>query len=77
MTATKKKEITSQAQSLKEGLTSYLKGVKSEWGKITWPERKQVIYETFVVLGVVIFFTVFVYILDIIFKGLFQLIPSR
>jgi len=77
MTATKKKEITSQAKSLKEGLTTYLKGVKSEWGKITWPERRQVIYETFIVLGVVFFFTVFVYVLDIIFKWLFHLIPSR
>jgi preprotein translocase SecE subunit len=77
MTTTKKKEITSQAQSFKKGLTTYFKGVKSEWWKITWPERRQVIYETFIVLGVCFFFTVFVYILDIIFKWLFHLIPSR
>ncbi|MFH0702087.1 MAG: preprotein translocase subunit SecE [bacterium] len=45
----------------------YFKGVKSEWGKITWPERKQVFVETLIVLAVVFFFTVLIYTLDIVF----------
>ena len=28
-------------------IQAYLKSVKLEWAKITWPERKQVIAETF------------------------------
>ena len=47
---------------------TYFKGVKSEWGKITWPERKQVIAQTLVVLVIVIAFTAYTYGLDIIFQ---------
>lgn len=49
---------------------TYLKGVKSEWGKITWPERRQVIVQTIIVLAVVIIFSVYVFVLDISFKGI-------
>ena len=77
MSNTKKKDLPEKTESLKESVTRYLKGVKSEWGKITWPERRQVMYETLVVLGVVIFFTVLVYIIDLVFRGLLGLIPHR
>ena len=53
-----------------EQIKTYLKGVKAEWGKITWPERKQVIGQTIIVLGVVIIFTTYVFALDIVFKGI-------
>ena len=59
-----------------EQIKTYLKGVKAEWGKITWPERKQVIGQTVIVLLVVAVFTTYVFALDIIFKailGLFRL----
>jgi preprotein translocase SecE subunit len=62
----KKKEPT-KTESFKESFKTYFKGVRSEWGKIVWPERRQVIYETIVVLGVVIFFTVMVLFVDRIF----------
>ncbi len=52
--------------------TEYFKGVKSEWGKITWPERKQVIAQTLIVLVIVIAFTIYTYGLDILFKGILQ-----
>ena len=51
---------------------AYLKGVKSEWGKITWPERKQVMVQTLIVLAVVIAFTIYTYGLDILFKGILK-----
>jgi len=54
-------------------LKTYFKGVKSEWGKITWPHRQQVVAETIVVLIVVAFITSVVYLIDIGFKGLFKL----
>ena len=51
---------------------AYFKGVKSEWGKITWPERKQVIAQTVVVLVIVIAFTIYTYGLDILFQGILR-----
>ena len=54
----------------KEAILSYFRGVKTEWGKITWPEKHQVIVETFFVVAIVFVFTVFIYFVDIIFNAL-------
>ena len=51
-------------------ITEYFKGVKAEWGKITWPDRKQVIAQTVIVIVIVIAFTIFTFSADIIFKGI-------
>ena len=53
---------------------TYFRGVRAEWGKISWPERRQVITETIFVVIIVFVFTVAIYLMDIIFKGLFGLI---
>ena len=58
----------------KKEMTAYFKGVKSEWGKVSWPTKKQVMVETVIVLIVVTFFTLVVYFMDIIFKALLGLI---
>ena len=50
----------------------YFKGIKSEWGKITWPERRQVIGQTIIVIVIVTLFTTYTYGLDIIFKGVLK-----
>ncbi len=63
-----------QQNDLKQSLLTYFKGVKAEWGKVSWPTRQQVITETGIVLVVVSFFTVVVYIMDLIFKFLLGLI---
>ncbi len=55
-------------------LQTYFRGVKTEWGKISWPERRQVITETVFVIVIVFVFTVSIYLMDIIFKGLFGLL---
>ena len=57
-------------------IVAYLKSVKLEWAKITWPERKQVIAETIAVVAIVFLFTVAVYLIDIIFKAILGLIPT-
>jgi preprotein translocase subunit SecE len=68
---------TNQSQSnFTEFMTTYFKGVKSEWGKISWPERRVVVAQTIVVLIVVIFFALFVLLIDFGFKWLFSLIPG-
>jgi len=55
----------------------YLKGVKTEWTKITWPEKNQVIVETFFVILIVLSFTVAIYLIDVIFAKLLGFIPTR
>ena len=57
-----------------EAIKTYFKGVKTEWGKVSWPERRQVIAETFAVIFITFAFTVAIYVIDLIFKGLLSLI---
>ena len=63
-----------EKSDIKTSLTTYFKGVKAEWSKVSWPTRQQVIAETGIVLLVVVFFTLVVYFMDIIFKALLSLI---
>lgn len=74
MNEARKKEM--QEAGFADKITNYLRGVRAEWDKITWPEKRQVAVETVIVLGVVVFFTILVYVLDIIFNFMFQLIPG-
>ena len=55
-------------------ILTYFKGIKAEWGKITWPDRRQVIVQTVVVILVVTAFTIITFGLDILFKGLIQIL---
>ncbi len=57
-----------------ESVISYFKGVKTEWSKITWPEKNQVIFETFSVIVIVFVFTVAIYLVDCLFKFLLDFI---
>ena len=59
-----------KTENTENKIITYLKGVKAEWGKITWPERTQVIVQTIIVLAVVIVFSMYVFVLDISFKGI-------
>ena len=57
-------------ETAKKNIVTYFKGVRTEWGKITWPEKHQVIVETGFVVTIVFIFTVFIYVVDIIFNAL-------
>ncbi len=61
-------------ESIVNSIQSYFRGVRTEWGKINWPERRQVITETVFVIVIVFVFTVAVYLMDIIFKSIFGLL---
>ncbi|MCI1274403.1 MAG: preprotein translocase subunit SecE [Clostridiaceae bacterium] len=63
-----------QAPQFIESMKTYFRGVRSEWGKITWPEKQQIVSETFMVIAIIFVFTVAVYLMDIIYKGLFGLL---
>lgn len=61
-------------EKIKQGIITYFRGVRTEWGKITWPESHQVFVETCFVIAIVLIFTVFIYGVDKIFEQLFKLI---
>ena len=60
----------------KNAVINYFKGVRTEWGKITWPEKHQVVVETFFVVAIVFIFTVFIYFVDIIFNAILPIIVN-
>ena len=51
-----------------DSIKKYFRGVRAEWGKITWPEKNQVVMETIFVIAIVTAFTIAIYAIDIIFK---------
>ena len=63
-------------EAMVNSIKNYFRGVRTEWGKINWPEKQQVIAETIFVIGIVAFFTVAVYLMDIIYKSVLGLIPN-
>lgn len=69
----KKEKVIKMNESLgktKQNIITYFRGVKTEWGKITWPEKNQVVVETCFVIAIVFIFTVFIYVVDILFNAL-------
>ena len=67
-------EKNEQQKKFKDEMITYFKGVKAEWSKVSWPQKNQIIAETLIVIGVVAFFTIVVYLMDIIFKFVLNLI---
>ena len=61
-------------ESVVNSIQTYFRGVRTEWGKINWPERRQVVTETVFVIVIVFVFTLAVYLMDIIFKSIFGLL---
>lgn len=57
-----------------EAIKTYFKGVKTEWSKVSWPERKTVFFETCSVIVIVFVFTVAIYLMDLLFKYLLSFI---
>ena len=71
--ANQTKEKTTQGQNdFKQAAVAYLKSVKLEWGKITWPGKQQVIVETIYVIVITAIFTIGVLAVDTIFNALFK-----
>ena len=56
------------------GVKEYFRGVRAEWGKITWPEKHQIITETFMVIAIIFCFTLAIYLIDKIYIFLFGLL---
>ncbi|MGE0199495.1 MAG: preprotein translocase subunit SecE [Candidatus Melainabacteria bacterium] len=60
-----------------EGVKTYLKGVRAEWDKVTWPSKVQMWQQTIVVLITVLVFAVGIYSIDWVFRGLIGLITPQ
>jgi len=48
----------------KGGLIAYLKGVRQEFKKVVWPTRDELVTDTLVVIGCVVFFSVAFWLID-------------
>ena len=54
-------------------IVEYFKGIKAEWGKVTWPDKKQVVTSTIMVAVIVFAFTIYTYALDIIYEWILRI----
>ena len=57
-------------------IVTFFRGVRSELARVTWPSREDVMRWSGVVVGALLFFGVFVFILDNIFPQLLVLLDS-
>ena len=69
--------VKNEEQNILENTKNYFKGVKTEWNKITGPDRQQILVQIVAVFFVVFVFTVIVYLMDIVFKYSLDLITNR
>ena len=60
------------AEKKENAFSKYIKGVKSELKKVTWPSFKQVCKNTWTVVACVVIVGLFIFILDAIFGFGFQ-----
>lgn len=69
---------SSAAKPVKEPgrIATFFNGVRSEMKRVTWPTRTDVIRWSGVVVGALLFFGVFVFVLDNIFPQLLILLDS-
>ena len=74
--ALQKSQVMEKFDRIKADTTKYLSGVATEMKRITWPERKDTVKSTFVVIIITAFFALFFMLADYVFSFLFGLILS-
>ena len=57
------------------GMGKFLRDVRMEMAKVTWPSRKDLIQSTIVVIVAVVISGVFIGVLDLVFSRLINLLP--
>ena len=58
----------------KSGAGDFLKGVKAEFKKVIWPTKEETLKYTFIVILMSMIVSIIVYLLDLIFASLLNLI---
>ena len=74
--ALQKSQVMEKFDKIKVDTTRYLSGVATELKRITWPERKDTVKSTLVVVVITAFFALFFMLADYVFSFLFGLILS-
>lgn len=64
-----KQKTSKERRNPIQALGQYLKEVRSEFRKVMWPGRQEIASATMVVFVTLVFFVIFVGIVDIIFTG--------
>lgn len=62
--ASAKKQSQSNQSGKKQGIFSYIKGVRQELSKVVWPTREELTTDTIVVIATVIFFSLAFWLID-------------
>lgn len=65
---TSKKETETQEQSSGFNAVEFLKGTKEELSKVVWPDRQQLISESFAVILMVTLSATTIYLVDALFS---------
>jgi preprotein translocase subunit SecE len=60
--------------STKDKMSTYFRGVRSELKKVIWPDRKELMNYTGVVIFISVLVAVIVYILDLVLGGVLSFI---
>ena len=60
--------------STKDKMSTYFRGVRSELKKVIWPDKKELVNYTGVVIFISVLVAVIVYILDLILGGILSFI---
>jgi preprotein translocase subunit SecE len=63
------------ARAERRGFGKFIRDVRMEMAKVTWPTRKDLVQSTIVVIVAVIISGVFIGVLDLIFSRLINLFP--
>ena len=60
-----------------ERIKNYLKGVRGEVSRVSWPTRKEVISLTALILLLVVVMTIYIWGVDTVVQGIMRLIIQR
>ena len=66
--------MATQSNAVKKEGGKFFKGIKSELKKVNWPNRKELINHTLVVLAVCIFSAAMIGVLDLAFNAILKLV---
>ena len=68
--------MNNSLDKFKQDILKYFRGVRTEWGKITWPEKNLVIFENCFFVVFVFSLTLFIYFIDIIFDAILKVFTN-
>jgi preprotein translocase subunit SecE len=65
--------MAAKTEGTKGKLSTYFRGVRAEMKKVIWPNRKELINHTGIVIAISILVSIVVYLLDLGIHGVLQL----